>query len=116
MPPPPTRWPAPALIAETLPISGVIVFTGLIDGAARGARAAGRADAGADPVAQDGEAAGVAVGCYAVHTKDIGSFEEMIAKGKRMALRHGFGQAGSRLIALAGVPFGTPGRPTCSTW
>ncbi|MEP1606887.1 MAG: pyruvate kinase alpha/beta domain-containing protein [Marinomonas sp.] len=33
----------------------------------------------------------------------------MIAKGKRMALRHGFGQAGSRMIALAGVPFGTPG-------
>jgi len=33
----------------------------------------------------------------------------MIAKGKRMALRHGFAEAGSKLIALAGVPFGTPG-------
>ena len=33
----------------------------------------------------------------------------MIAKGKRMALRHGFGEAGSKLIILAGVPFGTPG-------
>ena len=33
----------------------------------------------------------------------------MIAKGKRMALRHGFGKGGSKLIALAGVPFGTPG-------
>jgi len=48
-------------------------------------------------------------GAHAVTTKDIGSFEEMIAKGKRMALRHGFGTAGSKLIALAGVPFGTPG-------
>jgi pyruvate kinase len=48
-------------------------------------------------------------GAHAVHTKDIGSFEEMIAKGKRMALRHGFGAAGSKLIVLAGVPFGTPG-------
>ena len=48
-------------------------------------------------------------GAHAVTTKDIGSFEGMIAKGKRMALRHGFGGAGSRLIALAGVPFGTPG-------
>ena len=48
-------------------------------------------------------------GAHPVHTKDIGSFEEMIAKGKRMALRHGFGSAGSKLIALAGVPFGTPG-------
>ena len=26
-----------------------------------------------------------------------------------MALRHGFGEAGGRIIALAGVPFGTPG-------
>jgi pyruvate kinase len=48
-------------------------------------------------------------GAHAVHTRDIGSFEEMIAKGKRMALRHGFGGAGAKLIALAGVPFGTPG-------
>jgi pyruvate kinase len=33
----------------------------------------------------------------------------MIAKGKRMALRHGFGSAGSKLVILAGVPFGAPG-------
>ena len=48
-------------------------------------------------------------GAFPVVTRDIGSFEEMIAKGKRMALRHGFGAAGAKLIALAGVPFGTPG-------
>jgi len=52
---------------------------------------------------------GLLWGAHAVQTRDIGSFEEMIAKGKRMALRHGFGVAGSRLVALAGVPFGTPG-------
>jgi pyruvate kinase len=33
----------------------------------------------------------------------------MIAKGKRMALRHGFGAAGSRLVFMAGVPFGASG-------
>jgi pyruvate kinase len=48
-------------------------------------------------------------GAQSVMTKDIGSFEEMIAKGKRAALRNGFAEAGSKLIALAGVPFGTPG-------
>ena len=48
-------------------------------------------------------------GAHPVHTKDIGSFEEMIAKGKRMALRHGFGGAGSRFAILAGVPFGQTG-------
>ncbi len=48
-------------------------------------------------------------GAHAVVTRDIKTFEEMIGKGKRMALRHGFGEAGSKLIVLAGVPFGTPG-------
>ena len=48
-------------------------------------------------------------GAHAVATKDIGSFEEMIAKGKRMALRHGFGGAGANLAMLAGVPFGKSG-------
>ncbi|MBM3595516.1 MAG: pyruvate kinase, partial [Alphaproteobacteria bacterium] len=48
-------------------------------------------------------------GAHAVQTRDIGSFDGMIGKGKRMALRHGFGGARSRLIVLAGVPFGTPG-------
>ena len=48
-------------------------------------------------------------GAHAVTTRDIGSFEEMVAKGKRMALRHGFGEAGSKLIMVAGVPFGVPG-------
>ena len=48
-------------------------------------------------------------GAHPVATKDIGSFEEMIAKGKRMALRHGFGQAGSKAVVMAGVPFGVPG-------
>jgi pyruvate kinase len=48
-------------------------------------------------------------GAHAVATKDIDSFEGMIAKGKRMALRHGFGTAGSRLAVMAGVPFGQIG-------
>lgn len=52
---------------------------------------------------------GLLWGTYAVATRDIGSFEEMIGKGKRMALRHGFGEGGARLVVLAGVPFGTPG-------
>jgi pyruvate kinase len=33
----------------------------------------------------------------------------MVAKGKRMALRHGFGEKDSRLIMVAGVPCGVPG-------
>ncbi|CAN5357796.1 pyruvate kinase [soil metagenome] len=52
---------------------------------------------------------GLLWGVHAVSTRDIASFEEMVAKAKRMALRHGLAVGGERVIVLAGVPFGTPG-------
>ena len=52
---------------------------------------------------------GLLWGTHAVQTRDVASFEEMVAKAKRMALRHGIARAGDRVIVLAGVPFGTPG-------
>ena len=44
-----------------------------------------------------------------MHTRDVASFEEMVAKGKRMALRHMIAEGGDRLVLMAGVPFGTTG-------
>ena len=52
---------------------------------------------------------GLLWGVHAVHTRDVDSFEEMVAKSKRMALRHHIAKAGDRLILCAGVPFKTPG-------
>ena len=52
---------------------------------------------------------GLIWGVHAVHTRDVASFEEMVAKAKRMALRHKIAQGGDRLVIMAGVPFGTPG-------
>jgi pyruvate kinase len=52
---------------------------------------------------------GLLWGAHAVRTRDISSFEEMVAKAKRMALRHGIAEAGQRIVIIAGVPFGTPG-------
>ncbi|RYY28255.1 MAG: pyruvate kinase [Sphingomonadales bacterium] len=52
---------------------------------------------------------GLLWGVHAVHTRDIDSFEEMVAKSKRMAMRHHIATAGDRLILCAGVPFRTPG-------
>jgi pyruvate kinase len=52
---------------------------------------------------------GLLWGAHGVRTRDIASFEEMIAKAKRMALRHGVAGAGKRIVLIAGVPFGTPG-------
>ena len=52
---------------------------------------------------------GLLWGAYPVHTRDVDSFEEMVAKAKRMALRHHMAKAGDRVIVIAGVPFKTPG-------
>jgi pyruvate kinase len=52
---------------------------------------------------------GLIWGVRAVHTRDVESFEEMVAKGKRMALRHQMAAGGDRLVLMAGVPFGISG-------
>ena len=99
-----------ATIAETVQIAGIIVFTGSGSTARRVARERpGPPMLVLTPSNKIARRLSLLWGAHAVVTKDIGSFEEMIAKGKRMALRQGFGAAGSKLIALAGVPFGTPG-------
>ena len=52
---------------------------------------------------------GLLWGVHAVHTRDVASFEEMVEKGKRMALRHSLAQGGQRIVLMAGIPFGTAG-------
>jgi pyruvate kinase len=52
---------------------------------------------------------GLIWGVHAVHTRDVASFEEMVEKGKRMALRHKVAVGGDRLVLMAGVPFGVSG-------
>lgn len=113
---PPDRTTADALahacmtVADTVAVGAITVFTGSGSTARRVARERpGVPMLVLTPSTRTARRLGLLWGAHAVVTKDIGSFEEMIAKGKRMALRHGFGQAGTKLIALAGVPFGTPG-------
>ena len=99
-----------AQIADTVTLAGIIIFTGSGSTARRVARERpAAAMLVLTPSLKTARRVGLLWGTHPVMTRDIGSFEEMIAKGKRMALRHGFGSAGSKLIALAGVPFGTPG-------
>ena len=113
---PPDQTTADALahacmtVADTVPISAITVFTGSGSTARRVARERPSVPMLVlTPSMKTARRLALLWGAHAVATKDIGSFEEMIAKGKRMALRHQFGTAGSKLIALAGVPFGTPG-------
>lgn len=101
---------ASATIANTVTVAGIIIFTGSGSTARRVARERPAVPMLVlTPSHKIARRLALLWGTHPVTTKDIGSFEEMIAKGKRMALRHGFGGAGSKLIALAGVPFGTPG-------
>src|SRR5438309_3364808 len=52
---------------------------------------------------------GLLWGVHAVHTRDVASFEEMVEKAKRMALRHQVAKGGDRVICMAGIPFKTAG-------
>ena len=97
-------------IADTVPIAAITVFTGSGSTARRVARERPSVPMLVlTPSTSTARRVGLLWGAHAVTTRDVGHFEEMIAKGKRMALRHGFGAAGAKLIVLAGVPFGTPG-------
>ena len=48
-------------------------------------------------------------GVHSVHSRDVSSFEEMVGKAKRMALRHHLAAGGDRVVIMAGIPFGTAG-------
>jgi pyruvate kinase len=52
---------------------------------------------------------GLLWGVHGVHTRDVSNFEEMVEKGKRMALRHQLAKGGDRIVLMAGIPFGTAG-------
>jgi len=97
-------------IAETISASAIICFTNSGASARRIAR-----DRPSVPmlVLTPNQATarrlGLLWGAHSVVTKDIASFEEMVGKSKRMALRHGLAKSGEKIIIMAGVPFGTPG-------
>ena len=61
------------------------------------------------PTPETARRLGLLWGSHPVLTRDVESFEQMVAKAKRMALRHGVAKAGDRVIVMAGVPFRTPG-------
>jgi pyruvate kinase len=97
-------------IADTTGAAAIICFTSSGSTARRVARERpGVPLMVLTPKPETARRSGLLWGAYAVHTKDVGSFEEMVSKSKRMALRHGLAVAGDRVIIMAGVPFGTPG-------
>ncbi|WP_010160914.1 MULTISPECIES: pyruvate kinase [unclassified Sphingomonas] len=97
-------------IAHTVDAAAIICFTASGSTARRVARERpGVPLMVLTPNIETARRAGLLWGAYAVHTKDVDSFEAMVAKAKRMALRHTLAKAGDRVIIIAGVPFKTPG-------
>ncbi|MFN3943674.1 MAG: pyruvate kinase [Allosphingosinicella sp.] len=97
-------------IVRTVPAAGIVVFTSSGSTARRVARERPTVPLLVlTPSQKTARRMGLLWGAHAVRTRDISDFEEMVAKAKRMALRHGLAGAGDRIIITAGVPFGTPG-------
>jgi pyruvate kinase len=113
-PPDPTTADALAhacmTIADTVEITAIAVFTSSGSSARRVSRERPAVPVMVlTPSMEVARRVALLWGAHAIATRDIGSFEEMVAKGKRMALRHGFAGEGSRVAMMAGVPFGQAG-------
>ena len=97
-------------IAHTVGARAIACFT--ISGSTARRAARERADVPIlclTPSKQTARRMGLVWGVHAVVTRDVESFEEMVAKSKRMALRTGIAAGGDLLVLIAGVPFSTPG-------
>jgi len=101
---------AAAQIARTIPTRALVCFTLSGSTARRAARERiNRPLLVLTPNQATARRLGLVWGVHAILTRDVSSFEEMVAKAKRMALRAELASAGDALIIIAGVPFGTPG-------
>ncbi|SFP92112.1 pyruvate kinase [Sphingomonas rubra] len=97
-------------IARTVSASAIVCFTTSGSTARRVARERPAVPVMVlTPKLETARRLGLLWGTTSVHTRDVESFEEMVAKAKRMALRHGIAGAGDQIIVMAGVPFRTPG-------
>ena len=97
-------------IARTVSASAIVCFTTSGSTARRVARERPAVPVMVlTPKLETARRLGLLWGTTSVHTRDVESFEEMVAKAKRMALRHGIAAAGDQIIVMAGVPFRTPG-------
>ncbi len=97
-------------IATTVPVAAMVCYTSTGSTARRIARERGPVPLLVMTASQKvARRMGLVWGVHAVNTRDVSSFEEMVGKAKRMALRHKLAGANQRIIILAGIPFATSG-------
>lgn len=51
----------------------------------------------------------MAWGLHSVHSGDVSDVDQMTDCAREVARGQGFAQAGQTIVAIAGMPFGTPG-------
>jgi pyruvate kinase len=97
-------------IANTVRVAGIVCYTSSGSTARRIARERGPVPLLVMTASQKvARRMGLVWGVHAVNTRDVSSFEEMVAKAKRMALRHKIAGPNDLIIIMAGVPFGQVG-------
>ncbi|MFC7535843.1 pyruvate kinase [Sphingomonas sp. GCM10030256] len=98
------------LISNTVPMSAMVCYTSSGSTARRIARERGPVPLLVMTASRKvARRMGLVWGVHAVNTRDVASFEEMVGKAKRMALRHKLASGGEQIIIMAGIPFGTSG-------
>jgi len=101
---------AAAQVARTIKVAAIVSYTTSGSTALRAARE--RPDVPILVLTSKIETArrlAVTWGAHCVHTEDVSSFQEMVAKACHIARDEGLAVPGDKLAITAGVPFGTPG-------
>lgn len=48
-------------------------------------------------------------GAHAIHSGDVGTYEEMVDRARTLAVKEEFARPGERIVVVAGIPFGQSG-------
>ena len=51
----------------------------------------------------------LAWGVHSVHIDDVSDVDQMTARASEVTRNQGFAESGDMIVAIAGMPFGTPG-------
>ena len=97
-------------VAETLDLSDIVCWTSSGSTGLRVSRERPKPPIVAlSPIVDTGRRLSVAWGIHCVITDDARDQDDMIERACELAVREGFSKPGQRIIAVAGVPLGTPG-------
>ncbi len=97
-------------LADTIDAAAIFAYTASGNTVARIARK--RPDV---PVLATTPHAGVARrlalvwGAHAIHSGDVGTYEEMVDRARALAVKEEFARPGERIVIVAGIPFGQSG-------